>query len=385
VTDHQNAIRTMLGSQGTRNYLLVFEDDAEIRPTGGGLPGSLAVLTADHGRIGFTTFEPDSFLVGLPSSDLNLGPDFDDLYQGARTHFQDANASPHFPYAAEYWAQIWARKTGTPINGVLSLDPTTLSYLLRASGPVTTPDGTEATAGNVVALTQRTLFHKFPTKAQSAARRQFLVGLSKAIANHLLDLRSGFGAFAHALTRPVDQHRLLFWSRDPGVESWVASGQLGGTMPDDDRPYVAVTLNNDSQSKLDYYLHASFDYTSTCQGSVRNVTATVTLHNDAPANLPQYVLGQSASGNENLYVGVYASQGAKFGKVTDHGRLPFNIRGTDRGHPVYLVYATVRRDESDVIVYHWTEPARAGALDVRDQPMINPMVTHVEYQPCTAR
>jgi hypothetical protein len=211
------------------------------------------------------------------------------------------------------------------------------------------------------------------------------VGLSKAIANHLLDLRSGFGAFAHALTRPVDQHRLLFWSRDPGVESWVASGQLGGTMPDDDRPYVAVTLNNDSQSKLDYYLHASFDYTSTCQGSVRNVTATVTLHNDAPANLPQYVLGQSASGNENLYVGVYASQGAKFGKVTDHGRLPFNIRGTDRGHPVYLVYATVRRDESDVIVYHWTEPARAGALDVRDQPMINPMVTHVEYQPCTAR
>jgi hypothetical protein len=81
-------------------------------------------------------------------------------------------------------------------------------------------------------------------------------------------------------------------------------------------------------------------------------------------------------------VGIYATPGANFGKVTDHGQLPFNIVGHDRGHPVYIVYATVRRGESDVIVYHWTEPADAAPLDVRDQPMINPMETKVDYRPC---
>ena len=382
IAQHEPAIRALFGADGPRNYLLAFQNEAELRPAGGGLPGSFAVLHVDDGHFAFSTFRPDSYLAGIPSHGLDLGADFDDLYQGARSHFQDANASPHFPFAAQIWAQVWETKSGTHIDNVVSIDPTTLSYLLAAVGPATTDDGTEVTAGNVVALTEKRLYTQFASS--DADRKQFLVGVAKAVANHLLAARTGLRRLTDGVRRAADEHRLLFWSADPAVENWATSGPLGGSVPDDTRPYVAFTLNNDAQSKLDYYLHASLDYSSTCSGDTRQVTATVTIRNETPDGLPPGAIGQSdPAGAADMYVGIYATRDAKFGKVTDHGQLPFSSRGVDRGHPAYLVYAVVPRGGTDVIVYHWTEPARPGALEVRTQPMINPMETKIDYRPCS--
>ena len=40
----------MLGADGTRRYLFLFQNNAEIRATGG-IPGAFALLTADDGRL----------------------------------------------------------------------------------------------------------------------------------------------------------------------------------------------------------------------------------------------------------------------------------------------------------------------------------------------
>src|SRR4029078_8331162 len=40
----------MRGADGKRTYLVMFQNNAEIRATGG-LPGAFATLTADHGRL----------------------------------------------------------------------------------------------------------------------------------------------------------------------------------------------------------------------------------------------------------------------------------------------------------------------------------------------
>lgn len=385
VVGHEDAIRTLAGTRGTRNYLVAFENEAELRPVGG-LAGSFAQLQAADGLLKFSRFESDDFLIGVKTTGLglNLGADFGELYQGAADDVRDADSSPHFPDAAQIWSAMWQRKTGQHIDGVLALDPTVLSYLLSATGPVTAPDGTEITAGNVVQLTQQTLYNRYPTQKEAAARKSALAGIAKASSHVLVTATEHPEALRQAVTKSIRQGRLVFWSRDPYVESWIGRSQVAGTLPADDRPYVAVTLNNDTQSKLDYYVHASFDYSSTCSGGTRHVTATVVVRNDAPANLPPYVVGQSdPPGNAQMYVGVYASPGAKFGTVTDHGRQPFNVVGTDQGHPAYLVYAMIPRGTSDTIVYHWSEPARPGKLTVRPQPMIDPMSTKIQYAACS--
>jgi uncharacterized protein DUF4012 len=53
----------MLGAQSPRRYLVVFQNTAEARGTGG-LPGAFAALTIHQGQLRFETFGTDTMLAG---------------------------------------------------------------------------------------------------------------------------------------------------------------------------------------------------------------------------------------------------------------------------------------------------------------------------------
>lgn len=378
-------VPALLGQHGTKRYMVVFENDAEIRPTGG-LPGAFAVLQAEHGTVRFTQFLPDDYLIGAQARGVNFGFDFNFLYQGSTADFRDSDASPDFPKTAQIWSAMWADKTGQHLDGVLALDPTALSYLLAATGPVTLPDGSHVSAGNVVQLTQQEVYARYPAPDQNAGRKAYLLDIARAVSQQLFRAHPDLAGLLRAGTRGADEHRLLFYSTDPAVQKHLASGAIGGVLPRGKQRYVAVTLNNESQSKLEYYLHSSVDYVSTGCGPTRTVTMTVRLTNHAPATgLPPYVLGASSPpATELLLVGAYGSEGARFDKVTVNGQQSFERWGKDNDHPARLVYATVHPGQTSTVVFRWTEPAGTGPLQVRDQPMVNPMSFHVTEPHCPA-
>ena len=62
------------------------------------------------------------------------------IYDGQiAEYFQDTNFTPEFPRTAELVREMWQRTQQQQLDGVLSLDTVTLSYLLRATGPVDAP------------------------------------------------------------------------------------------------------------------------------------------------------------------------------------------------------------------------------------------------------
>lgn len=68
---------SMLGADGPRRYVAVFENTAEARGTGG-LPGAFAVLRAERGRLSFEHFGNDTELSGA-HADVDLGAEFNGL------------------------------------------------------------------------------------------------------------------------------------------------------------------------------------------------------------------------------------------------------------------------------------------------------------------
>jgi len=96
----------LLGAHGSRTYLLTFCNDAEARGTGG-LPGAFMTATVRDGHVSFEHLGADRALAGA-SANVNFGPDYDRLYEGAHTTsmYGNANLGPHFPYAAAIWASI---------------------------------------------------------------------------------------------------------------------------------------------------------------------------------------------------------------------------------------------------------------------------------------
>ena len=145
LAETQSAVRgatlipPMIGADGQRNYFLALQSNNEARGTGGFF-GSFGVITADDGRVGVRQLAPrrrsstDQQYDALP---LDFGPDYYALYGDDPATWAGANMSPHYPYAAQLWLKMWEDRTGERLDGVVTTDPVTLSYLLEATGPVT--------------------------------------------------------------------------------------------------------------------------------------------------------------------------------------------------------------------------------------------------------
>jgi len=71
------------------------------------------------------------------SPTLPLDPEQQQIYSGRLgKYMQDVNLTPDFPTAASTAQAMWERKTGQRVDGVISIDPIALSYILEATGPV---------------------------------------------------------------------------------------------------------------------------------------------------------------------------------------------------------------------------------------------------------
>lgn len=84
-------------------------------------------------------------------------------------YFQDTNFTPEFPRTAELIREMWQRTQNQRLDGVLSLDTVSLSYLLRATGPVEAPGGVRLTPANAVSELLTTVYFRLPDDAQQNA------------------------------------------------------------------------------------------------------------------------------------------------------------------------------------------------------------------------
>jgi hypothetical protein len=378
----------MLGADGPKSYLLIFQNNAEARGTGG-LPGAFAVVRADRGSLGFTRFESDTYLAGVAAK-VDLGKDYNQLYQGAATTtlFQNGNLSPHFPYAGQIWRSMWQRKTGQTVDGVLAVDPQALSYLLAVTGPAKLADGTEVTAANVVKLTQSTAYTRFPAP-QDAARRAFLIGIAEAVAGKIVGAHGDATGLARALARAAQERRLLVWSAEPALQTGLEATAVSGSVPVTGAPYVGMSVVNEGGNKLDYYLDRSLSWTRSGCGATRAVTVTATLTNNAPAGLPPYVTARSDDppyrikpGDQRVELAYAATEGALMDSVTLDGKPTVASIGVERGHPVFTVDVELPRGKPRTVVFQLQEPAASGTPIVLRQPLVRPFTPVVHDEAC---
>ncbi|MGI8591193.1 MAG: DUF4012 domain-containing protein [Nakamurella sp.] len=377
----------MLGLSGPKTYLVSFQNEAELRGTGG-LPGAFAIVKADHGKLTFSQFEKDSTLTRTKSG-LDFGAAYNQLYAGANAtdEYGDSNVSAHFPYAAQIWVAMWQKYSGQHLDGAMALDPTALSYLLQVTGPATLPDKTQVTAANVVDLTQRKLYAMFTNEP---ARKEYLLEIARAVSTHMLGAAHGNTAgLVRAAGRAAGERRLLAWSNDPSVEADLAQTALGGAVPSTAAPFVGVAINNSSANKVDYYLDAALTWQRSGCGTTRKVTVTIKMKNNAPVGLPANVLGQTGKpgypqhpGDDRVLVGYYATQGGALTKVTLNGVASTSAIGSELGHPVFTTNLELPRGATQTIVLNLTEPAGSGPPVMLAQPMVRPMSVAMKDEAC---
>ncbi|MFP5372852.1 MAG: DUF4012 domain-containing protein, partial [Actinomycetes bacterium] len=299
----------ILGADGPRDYLLLFQNLAEVRATGG-IAGAYALVRADQGNIRIVeqgTAGTDLRAFERPV--LTLDPAMASLYTDRLGRFPaDVNLTPHFPTVAALAREMYRRRTGTTVDGVLATDPVALSYMLDGTSGLDVPGGPTLTAQNAARVRLSEVYLRPPGRQDSGpdddsrSTDRYLTAVAAAAFSALTRDLSEPTAVIRGLARAIDERRMLAWSAHPNEQDAIAGTLLGGVMPltDGDRPTVGLFLNDGSGAKLGYYLTRAADLAVTgCRSDGRReLRLTVRLGSHVPkTGLPPQVLGLGLAGD----------------------------------------------------------------------------------------
>lgn len=273
----------MLGGDGTRRYLLIIQNNAEVRSLGG-IPGSFAILTARDGKI----------TMGRQGSAVDIGQRGEPIVEmtdGERAVFPDTLArdirnvtfSPDFARAAPIAAALAEEALDVELDGVVSVDPVALSSLLTGLGPVELDDGVQLTADTAVAELLNGTYRRYPVDV--VAQDEVFTDAARRIFDRFVSGVGNVQAVLESLVGSSRENRILLWSADAGEQERIEGTGVAGLAPGGPAaPQVGVYLNDATGAKMQFYLQSTSVLTAReCDDEGRQTMDVVTtLRSTAP-------------------------------------------------------------------------------------------------------
>ncbi|MBI5160324.1 MAG: DUF4012 domain-containing protein [Micrococcales bacterium] len=376
----------VLGADGPRRYLVLVENNAELR-AGGGIVGAVALVTADRGRISLVQEESGVSFGHRAEPVLPLSDDTRGLYGSiVGEYMQDVTLTPRFSTSARLARAMWTERFGGRVDGVVAIDPVTLGYVLKSTGPIRLESGDTITASNAVQLLLSDLYARYPDpRAQDAffasAAASVFAGVTGGGADPV-DLLQAVG-------RGAAEGRVALWSAQPSEQRVLAATSLRGLEPsrDDRLPTAGVYLNDATGGKMGVYLAERVSTGSrVCRADGRpswvvDVQLTNTAPADAAERLPPYVTGAGAFGVDpgdiRTRILVYAPSAAAFLGATLDGEPVEPQVARDGSYQVVQRETNLGPGQSTVLRVAWVGATESGAapLAAKGTPGIRSFTT----------
>lgn len=291
----------MLGGDGPRRYLLMSLNSAELRSSGG-IPGALSVITADGGALSIGESTSASGLGRFDPPVIEQTPAELALFKGLTgTFMQDVNLTPNFSRAAETARAMWQTRIGTPIDGVVSVDPVALGYILAATGPIDAGSGIVLDSTNASKVLLSDSYQLFP---DPAAQDAFYADVTSRVFRTVTAGSINSPALLAALGTAIVENRIHLWSTVESEQTVIEQFPVAGTLPTSSETTAGfgVYLNDRTESKMDYYLTGEGVVgAAQCRADGRpiyrvDVTLGSTVTDSIASTLSDYVVGAGVPG-----------------------------------------------------------------------------------------
>lgn len=275
-----SALPPFLGEGGSRSYFLGIQTPAELRGTGG-LLGYYAVLTAEDGRLTLGDSDvyealddledaaPSTGRIGALSGDLADGVPVSDEYAARYGHtaapafFSNINVDPDLPTTAAIMLDLYERRTGDRLDGVILVDPVGLELILGATGDgIPVPDGLPADV-DLPDVLPADGFAEFASigvydqlgSGRSAERKQVLRELSDTAFAQVFDGAWDGVAVSRAVGDAAEsRHLQVFSAIEDEQAAFDRVGITGTFRAPDGADLLSVTANNAVGGKQDVHL-----------------------------------------------------------------------------------------------------------------------------------
>ncbi|WP_156876652.1 DUF4012 domain-containing protein [Microbacterium luticocti] len=375
----QHYLPTLLdlaGADSKRTYMLIFQNNAEVR-SGGGLPAATAIVNVDNGKAkladqtGTYSFPRDRIVLDVPPETASLYEP--DTFMG----FGNFSRTPDFPTTAKAFDGLWHNVSGKHLDGVISLDPVVLSYMLKVTGPIKTADGRDLTSKNVVETLLYDAYIRYPVNAVQDA---FFADVAARVFDKISSGKWDVMKMLDQLELAVKEQRLHVWFPRAAEQSMAVELGLDGALATDNTKAteVGIFVNDAAYSKLEFFMKNNVSVT--CDPTARTVTTSITVANSAPLEgMTKYQLGI-----RNKRYGIprnsfildtifFAPPGGEITAVDPQGGdSPYDRRvGIEQGRNAESIRVFVPSGSTRTISFTSTLPAGGlGPLSVRFSPTV---------------
>lgn len=255
----------LLGANGPRTYLILVQNDDELRPTGGYISGA-GVITIEQARIVKVSFldayHVDDYL--NKSYPAPPAPLLD--YMGSEIWlFRDANWSPDFPTSARQAAYFYEYgQDAPPVDGVIALNQRAVELLLVGLDKVYVPEATEpVTAANVRQFIQEAWN---PDESSNTSewilnRKEFIGQLAFAILQRIEDEPRSVSwmQVAKGLYRALNERHLMIVVKDADTKRALAQIGWDGSLRENTGDYLMVVDANVGFGKVNSLISKRID------------------------------------------------------------------------------------------------------------------------------
>lgn len=300
--ENGDAIRLLpdiLGCNGARNYLVIAQNNAEIRATGG-LPGALMPVTVDNGSFSFGEMASLSDIIDIAQSPFVLTDDETLLFgESLATVPANMTYTPDFSRASQLLMQTWTILNGIEFDGVIAVDPVFFQHVLALTGQgVTLSDGSVIDGTNAAQALISDTYWNYGENEELMDEHFAEAALAGFDAIRSSAGSMDLSSLLDTVLQGIDEGRFLAYSIVPGEEALFERLGCSGTLASDpSSPVLGVYLNDSTWSKIDWYLDFGTNITGSSQNADGSTSYQVTtwLSNtitpEEAASAPEYITG----------------------------------------------------------------------------------------------
>ena len=377
----------LLGYPEEKHYLFFFQNDTELRPTGGflGVFGAVSVKDAS-----ITKMQTDDIyaLDGPSEKSARPAPPAPIAkYIGvSKWYLRDANWSPDFSVSSETMERFYREeaavldggKATPPVDGIVAITTAFAEDVMRLVGPVTV-SGTTFTANNLVEELQYQVEQAFVQQGIPFHERKGIVGelVSEVAVRFMAMPLSRLSEVLEVTEKNFKEGQIMLASKDPVLKREIDLRDWGGRLKQVTGDYLLYVDANLAALKTDQVIERSLRYSIAPSEGGFEGRATMTYHNKGSFTWK--------TTRYRTYARVYVPAGTQLieakgamenDKIKDPGRHPGKVDVSDElGRRAFGAFVSVEPGETRTLEFRFrlapavVDSIKRGAyhLDVEKQ------------------
>lgn len=370
----------LLGMDQPRTYLVLVQNNHELRATGGFI-AAVGRVTLDQGKITELEFS-DSYAIFRQGVRYPPPPAPMERYMNIpMLVMRDANWSPDFPTSARVAQALYKSDTGVHVDGVLTIDLNAVKRIFAALGQLEIEGFDEPITGENVEAQIVRLWER-PAEGQVAIgeaqgqdlgewwskRKDFIPRLAAAVLDRLESGQVNILRMAPAVLQALNERSIQIWLENPNAAGVMhAQGWDGALRPAQGSDFLAVIDTNMGYNKADAAIRRSLEYRvewpneadQPAQATlILSYTHTVDGEDPGCDLTPRYGDGYADLIERCYfdYVRVYVPRGSELIKATGVEPDSVETRRGERHTQVFAGYFILPPGEQHIVTFTYTLP-----------------------------